>query len=158
VARAHDPRREVYVDADVALIGHDRLAGVDADPHAYRPAGERGLNVAGGGDRAPRVRERDEKGIALGVHVEPAVPGERLTQHAVVLGQHVRVALAQLAQQERGALDVGKEKRDRAARKPAHGHMIAPDRAAGHAMANGSRAHANPERSCTSARPNQGDP
>ena len=74
---------------------------MDTDPHPHRTAGQRGLNVARGGDRAPRVRESHEEGVALGAHLEPAVPGERLAQEAVVLGQHVRVPLAQLAQQAR---------------------------------------------------------
>jgi hypothetical protein len=86
VARAHNPRRAVHVDADVALVGHDCLAGVDTDPHSHRTAGKRGLNVAGGGDSAPRVRERDEEGVTLGTHLETAVAVERLTQDAVVLG------------------------------------------------------------------------
>src|ERR671919_797179 len=31
VAGAHDPRRPMYVDADVSLLSHDGLAGVEAD-------------------------------------------------------------------------------------------------------------------------------
>jgi hypothetical protein len=38
-----------------------------------------------------------------------------------VLSQHIRIPLAKLAQQARGALDVGEQKRDGAAREPAHG-------------------------------------
>jgi hypothetical protein len=74
VARAHDPRRAVDVYADVPLVGHDRFAGVDTDPHPHRTADQRGLNVARGGDRASRVRERHEEGVALGADLEPAMP------------------------------------------------------------------------------------
>ena len=54
-------RRAIYVDADVPLVGHDRLAGVDADPHAHRTAGQRGLNLARGGDRAPASANATKK-------------------------------------------------------------------------------------------------
>ena len=50
---------------------------------------------------------------------------EKTSRNAVVLGEHIRVPLAELIQKARRALDVREEQSDRAARKLPHAHMIA---------------------------------
>ena len=72
-ARGRDPRRAVDVHADVALVGHERLAGVDAHPDPDRPGFERPLRLGRGGDGVGRPRERDEKRVALRVHLDAVV-------------------------------------------------------------------------------------
>ena len=67
----------VDIDADVALFGDDRLAGVQAHADANRSPRQR---IATLGCRCERLRslgERDEKGVALCVDLYPAVPLER---------------------------------------------------------------------------------
>ena len=105
------------VDADVALLRHERLAGVDAHAHAHRPVRERALRRLGRRERVRRPREGDEERVALGVDLDARRGAERLAQHAPVLAEHVRVAVAELVQQPRRALDVGEEERDGAARE-----------------------------------------
>ena len=87
-----DARGAVDVDADVALVGHERLAGVDPHAHADRAALERVARLGGGGDRVGGAREGDEEGVALRVDLDAAVRGERLPQRAAVLGEELRVA------------------------------------------------------------------
>jgi hypothetical protein len=126
VPGAHDPRRSVHVDAYIALVRNDRLAGVDADPNPHRPICEFSLDVHRRGDRVARTRERDEERVPLRVHFEPAVASERGTHDAAVLREHVGVALPELVKQPRGALDVREEEGHGPARKLGHVPMIAP--------------------------------
>ena len=63
-----------------------------------------------------------EEPVALSVHLPAVVGGERLAQDPLVLGEHLSVAsAAELAQEIRGALDIGEEKSDGACRQLAHG-------------------------------------
>jgi hypothetical protein len=112
VARGGDAGSPVDVDPDVSLVGHRRLAGVQSHAHADRPVGE---CLAGRCRRRQRVgclRERDEERVSLRAHLDAAIAGEFLPQRATVLGQHVRVAVAERLQKPRRAPDVGKQKRD----------------------------------------------
>ena len=61
VAGAHDPRRAMHVDADVPLIGQQRLAGVHSHTDADHAACERRLRVGGRFDRVGGTGERVEK-------------------------------------------------------------------------------------------------
>ncbi len=85
-----DARSAVDVDADVALVRHDRLAGVE--PHAYadRAALERAPRLGGGGNGVGGARKRDEEGIALGVDLDARVPRERVPQRSPMLGEQSR--------------------------------------------------------------------
>src|SRR2546423_13074309 len=112
------------IDADVALLGHERLAGVDSHSHADRAGPEGALAGLRGGEGVLRARERDEEGVSLRVDLDAAVTLEGLPQHAAVLGEDVRVSIAQLLQQAWRALDVGEEEGDGAARELAHARMI----------------------------------
>jgi hypothetical protein len=93
---------------------------VQAHPDANWPRAELPLALAGRRERIPRPRERDEERVALGVDLDPAVPPEGLAERASMLGQRIRVGIAELVQQPRRALDVGKEEGDGAGRELAH--------------------------------------
>jgi Glucose / Sorbosone dehydrogenase len=125
VVDSTDPRCPMHVKTDVPLLGHDRLAGVDADPDVHGSVHECVLNAVRGEHRVARAGERDEERVALRVHFDPAVPGEHLAQCAAVLGEHLRVPFAELIQKACRALDVREEQSDRAAGKLPHAHMIA---------------------------------
>jgi predicted metal-binding membrane protein len=124
VACAHDPGGSMHVHADVALVGDERLARVDAHPHAHRPVRETVLGSGGRNDGIGRTGEGDEKRVTLCVHLDAAVAREGVPQHAAVLGQYVRVARSELVEQPRRALDVREQQRHRAARELPHGNMI----------------------------------
>jgi hypothetical protein len=116
VSGAGDSRRAVDVDADVALLGHDRLAGVEAHANADRPGPERvvGLNRRGNG--AGGSRERDEERVTLRIYLDACVSRERLPQCSSVLGEEIHVASAVLVEKSCRSLDIGEEERDRATR------------------------------------------
>jgi hypothetical protein len=78
VTRGRDARGAVHVDSDVSLVRQQRLAGVHTHPHPDRPV-ERRLHLPRRCERIRRPPERDEKRIALRVHLDAAVTGERLT-------------------------------------------------------------------------------
>jgi hypothetical protein len=120
ITRGGDPRRPVDVDADVALVGDERLAGMDAHPDADRAVVERPLGRGRGRERIGRAVEGHEEGVTLGVYLDAAVALEGLTQEPSVLGQRLRVGVAELVQQTRRPFDVGEEKGDGAGREFAH--------------------------------------
>ena len=73
VCRRSRSARPCDVDADIALARHGRLTGVDPDPNAHGPTGERGLASQPRPWRW-RAREGDEERIALGVDLDAVVP------------------------------------------------------------------------------------
>ena len=91
-----DPRRPVHVEPDVALVGPERLARVQAHPHAHRAVRKRALRVGGGRHGVGRAREGDEERVALRVDLDPVVPPPGVPQRTAVLGEHVRVPVAEL--------------------------------------------------------------
>jgi hypothetical protein len=107
----------VHVESDIALLRDLRLAGVETHPHRK---GELLLCLSCRGDRRSGRREGDEEGISLRVDLDAAVASEGLAQHAPVLGEGVRVRLAELRQQPRRALDVREEEGDCAGRQVTH--------------------------------------
>jgi hypothetical protein len=120
VSRGADACGAVDVDAHVPLLGRDGIARVHAHPHQHGAAGERRLRFRGRGDRLAGGRECVEEGVALCVHLDAVVRGERIPQDAPVVREQRRVALAVLLQQPRRPLDVGEEECDGAGRQPAH--------------------------------------
>ena len=114
VPRAHHPRREMHVSADVALFRERRLAGVEAHAHLYRPCLERPLPCVGGGQGVGGARKGVEERVALRIHLDAAAAAELLPQGAPVLRQHGCVLVAELVQQPRRALDVGEQEGHRA--------------------------------------------
>ena len=120
-----DPRGAMDVDPDVALVGDQRLAGMDPHPNPNRPA-ERGLAVGRSGQRVAGPRERHEEGIALRVDLDATVPLEGVADDAPVLGKRVRVGVAEVVEQAGGPLDVGEEEGDGAAGELSHPAIIPP--------------------------------
>src|SRR2546423_14095427 len=112
------------VNAHVALLGDERLARVEPDPHADGAAVESALRVSCGSDRIGRAREGHEEGVALRVDLDTSVALKRLTQQPPVLGEDARVTVTKLGEQPRRALDVGDEEGDRPAGQVAHGPII----------------------------------
>ncbi len=78
--------------------------------------GALGLNCCLHGIACPG--EREEKRIALRVDLDAVGVCERVANDAPVLGQNFRVAVAELFEQRRRALDVREDERDRPARQP----------------------------------------
>jgi hypothetical protein len=88
--------------------------------------------VGGRRHRIGRTRERDEKRVALRVDLDPLVLPPSLTQHASMLGKHLRIPIAELLQQARRPLDVGEEERHRPGRELGLHMAILPRREACH--------------------------
>ena len=115
VAGGGDASSAVHVVADVALLGQQRSARVQACSHAngagLERLGHRQCGCGGAGSR----REREEERVALRVDLDAALAGAGLADHATVLGQSVRVRVcSEVVEQTCRALDVGEEERDRA--------------------------------------------
>ncbi len=91
-----------------------------ADPalDAARPliGSKRSLSFDGRLHGAARAAERVEERVALRVHLAAAVCSEGHAQQAAVVSQELAVALAELLEQDRRALDVGEEHRHRPGR------------------------------------------
>ena len=113
----HHPSPPVQSDADVALLGEGRLAGVDAHPHSHRRRRQRALCVCGRSDRVRRTPEGAQKGIALRIDLNAIVRGDRFPHQPPVLCKYAFVLRSELLEQARRALDVGEEERDGARRK-----------------------------------------
>jgi len=60
VRRTGDSGRAVHVDPDVALVGDDRLAGVDADAYLHRTRPEREPGLLRRGDGVRRSAQRGD--------------------------------------------------------------------------------------------------
>ena len=97
-------------------------------PHPYpqlRAVGpfvrsESALRIGRRHNRILRTPERHEERVALRVDLLSVVLRERGPQDAVVVSTCRSVALTELLQQSRRALDVGKEEGDRSMRKLGH--------------------------------------
>jgi hypothetical protein len=61
-----------------------------------------------------------EEGVALAVDLDAAVLGEGIPQQAAMLGNNGAVALAELFEQPRRALDISEKEGDRSARQVGH--------------------------------------
>jgi hypothetical protein len=65
------------------------------------------------------------EGVALHLHLNAAVGSESLAEEAAVTLERAHVVvLPEFLQQPCGALDVGEQQRDRAARKLRHGQTV----------------------------------
>src|SRR5205823_5522381 len=78
------------------------------------------------GDSISGTGESDEEGIALRVDLAAAILLEGMTQQASALRQHAGIALAQLLEQLRGALDIREEEGERSRWKMTHGGPPVP--------------------------------
>jgi hypothetical protein len=110
-----DPGGQVKAEAEVALLLDPGLSRVEAHADTelltLRPLvrGERPLRGGGGAERVTGAPERDEEGVALGPHLLAAVLGEGGAHERPVIGEQLRIAVAQPPQQPRRALDVAEE-------------------------------------------------
>ena len=121
VAAGRDSRRSVHVDPDVALLGHVRRAGVDADAHQDRPRGKSLPRDRGCLQRTRRCWEGDEEGVPLGVDFDAALGAEGLAEDAAMLTERLGIGSSAKLLQELGrALHVGKEEGDGSGREFAH--------------------------------------
>ena len=114
------------VEPRVALAADGRLAGVQAhaDAHvdAARPLvrGVRALRLDRCRDRVAGARKGEEERVALGVDLDPAERREVLAHQPAVLVEQLAVAVAELLQQQRRALDVAEDERDGPAGERGH--------------------------------------
>ena len=113
-----DSRAAMHVYPDVAIRRHCRRPGVESHAHADRAGAECRLPRPGGRDCAGGGGERNEERVALCVHLDAAVGGERIPEQPTMLGERVRVPVrAERVQQTGRALDVREEEGDRAVRE-----------------------------------------
>jgi hypothetical protein len=82
-----DPRRLVDVDPAVMAVDDEGLTRVVTHAHVQTPFVERGLRFTRRGDRLPCTSKDREKGIAFGVHLNPVVRGDRVTNQLTVLDE-----------------------------------------------------------------------
>ena len=124
--RRPDPRREVDVVSDVALLGDEWGAGVQADPHLDPARGQPVRHRPRRGQRRRRRTKREEERISLIVDLDPALGHARTTHDPPVLGKDVRIRLhTQLVQERRRPFNVAEEQGDRAGREiPSHSAII----------------------------------
>ncbi len=126
VAGRPDARRAVDRKARVPAVGRDRLPCVEPHPHPDRCAvgplvgGKGELALDGGEQCVPRARERDEERVALRVDLVAVVGCEGLPQQALVIGEHLPVAVAELLDEPGRSLDVREQEGDRTRRKLGH--------------------------------------
>ena len=73
--------------------------------------------MSGCSDRIRCAAERDEEGVALGVHLDAFVRGERLPEQSPMLVERIRVRVPKLVQELRRPFDVREEKGHDAGRK-----------------------------------------
>ena len=117
--RRPDSCREVHVVADVAFLGHERRARVQADAQVDRAGLRvRRLSLCAAADRSWGGREGEEERVSLRVHLDAALGRAGVADDASVLGERLRVLLcAELVQELRRALDVSEEEGDGAGRE-----------------------------------------
>jgi hypothetical protein len=124
VADRSDASCAMDVDADVALLGEERLARVQAHPDADRSGLERNLSVDSRGKCIRGPREGDEERVSLRVDLDATVPAKTFTQRLSMVAKHIRVRIAELVQQPSRSLDVREEEGDCPGWKLAHTGMM----------------------------------
>ena len=115
---AADPRGEVDVVSDVALIRDERRTRVQADTQMDRPRCESVRHRLSRCNRSSDGREGEEEGVSLVVDLDPALGRARLAHDLPVLGEGVRIRFrTQLVQEQRRPFDVGEEEGDGSGRE-----------------------------------------
>ena len=113
MAGGADPCRPVHAESDVALLADGRLAGVEAHAYAYlhtvRPLvlGECALRDDGGCESRLGAGKGEEERVSLVIDLASLAPLDGVSEDALVLLEHVAVALPELLEQPCGTLDVG---------------------------------------------------
>ena len=114
----------MHGEIDVTVPDRRGLTGVHPDPHPHldsrwpRVSRQRSLALQAGGDRFGGVGEREEERVALGVDLHAAMVGEGAAKQRLMGGQHVRIALADLAEEAGRAFDVGHDEGDHPGGQP----------------------------------------
>jgi hypothetical protein len=104
---------EVHLLAHVPLVAETRLTGVQANPNADRPGGDRGCHLGSRSERSGRVREREEEGVSLRVDLESSLRHAGPTYDPPVLGERFVVRLVSDLREKLGrAFDIGEEEGD----------------------------------------------
>src|SRR2546421_6265722 len=122
----HDASSMMDVQADIPVGRTLRLTRMQPYSHthgdAVRPGMQRegALHIYCRRERVRRSRKDHKEGVALRVHLMAVPLLEGLAQQLTACGQHVLVALPELVQQTRGALDISKEECDGARRLRRH--------------------------------------
>jgi hypothetical protein len=124
VANRRNASRAVDVDADVSLVGDERLARVEPNAHADRAGLERSLPVGSRSKCIRGPREGDEERISLRIDLDAAMPAEAFAQRLPMLAERIGVGIAELVQKPSRALDVGEEKGDCAGGQLGHTVMM----------------------------------
>ena len=100
VAGCGDAGGAVDVSADVALLGEERRARVQANAHLNRARGEPLNERLRRAQCRGSTREGEEEGVSLRVDLDAPLGRARIANHAPVLGERLRVGLgAELMQQ-----------------------------------------------------------
>ena len=121
VAGGADSRRLVDVHADVPLLGDDGRARVEAHPYCDRAGAEALLRLGGRSRGRHRIGKGDEEGIALGVDLVPPCRSNAARSTRLCSASAAGIPLRpELAQEQRGAFDVGEKERHRAPRELGH--------------------------------------
>ena len=113
VRRRRDARRRVDVDAEVVVASEHALAGVQTHPHpegspvAPRVLREAVLSGGRGAHGRGRTRKHREERVALRADLDAVAPRDRGAEDLRVVVLDVPIALTELLEQARGALDVG---------------------------------------------------
>jgi hypothetical protein len=124
VSSGGDARRAVHVDPDVAFVGDERFAGVDADSHTQGAVGKRVLPLAGGFDGVGRTLEGVKECITLRVDFGASAFGELGAENPSMFREHAGIGVTKLVEKRRRTFDVREQKRDCARRQRSHGGMI----------------------------------
>jgi len=93
VPGGRDPRAQMDVLADVALLRQMRRARVQPHPHPDRAASQRLLRRPRSRGRPRGGREGDEERIPLRVDLDAAVRGERCPHQPPMLRQRLGIAV-----------------------------------------------------------------
>jgi hypothetical protein len=112
VTRRTDAGPPVHIEPDIPLVGKDRLTGVQPDPDADRAECELALDLRCCADGIRGTRKGAEEGVALRIHLDPAVRGKGVAHHAPVVVERNRVLIVELVQQLGRALDIREEECD----------------------------------------------
>ena len=134
VTRGADARDAVDVESEVASLGDDRLARVDADPdpepQAIGPAvlGEPLLNGDCGVHRPGRALEDGEVPVAARLHLHPAGRRHRFANDRAVVGQQIAEGVSRSHRELGRVFDVREEEAYGSRRKldvSAHAGVVA---------------------------------
>jgi hypothetical protein len=121
VSRRCDPGGMMNIGANVTLFGEERRSGVHAHPQSYRPRGEPLRDRLRSLDRAPRVRERQEERISLGIDLDAAAPRRLCSNKLPVLGKRVGIRLSsELTKNACRSLDVREDECHNSGREITH--------------------------------------